>query len=66
MTCFCMPWSMFGNLKIQILEIIIMENLWQNLKFQCETAKFLGTKFELPRFMSFMFGYEHNEKNLRN
>ena len=32
MTCFCMIWSMSGNLKIQILEIIIFENFRQNLK----------------------------------
>ena len=27
-----MPWSMSGNLKIQILEIIFFENFCQNLK----------------------------------
>ena len=32
MTCFCMPWSMSGNLKIQILEIIVFEKFCQNLK----------------------------------
>ena len=27
-----MPWSMSGNLKIQILEILVFENVCQNLK----------------------------------
>ena len=27
-----MPWSMSGNLKIQILEIIIFQNYCQNLE----------------------------------
>ena len=80
---------MSGNLKIQILGIIIFEKFLPKFKssllslyylcetelkqvklssmhFYCETTKPLVTTFEEPRIMSFVFGYEHNQKVLRN